>query len=105
VAGASRRNKPNHSLTRTLAAVLGTVPVALTFGLLSSQALPLSPSKRYLIGYFSVFPAWVALSLWVLLAPNGKRAWLGLFAASAVLGVALVVGRLAGWGRALPSVP
>jgi hypothetical protein len=105
VARASQRSKLNHSTARTLAALLGTLPVALALGVLSSELLPLAGSTRYLIGYFSVFPLWVALSLTVFLAPGGKQAWLGLLAVSALLGVAFLVGRLSGGALALPGAP
>jgi hypothetical protein len=90
VANPSRREKLNHSTARTLAALLGTVPVALGFGMVLSLVLPLSPSWRVLLGGYSVFPVWVALVALVFLAPSGRRAWVSLLAAVAVL-VALVL--------------
>jgi len=95
VANPSRRQKLNHSAARTLAALLGTIPVALGVGVVLARALPLTPAWRVLLGAYSVFPVWVALAVVVFLAPSGRRAWLGLLAALAVLGgVALSFGGL-----------
>jgi hypothetical protein len=97
--------EPNHSSARTLAALLGTVPVALAFGIVLAQLLPLPVPQPLLIGNFSVFPVWVALSLAVFLAPSGKRAWLGLGVVSALLGAALVLGQFSGAAVSLPGAP
>jgi hypothetical protein len=100
-----RGRQLNHSSARTLAALFGTVPVALALGIVLAQVLPLPVPQPLLIGNFSVFPAWVALSLAVFLAPSGKRAWLGLGVVGALLGAALVLGRIAGAAVPLPGAP
>lgn len=99
------RRELNHSTARTLAALLGTVPVALAFGIVLARVLPLPVPHPYLLGNFSVFPVWVALSLWVFLAPSGKRAWLGLLSVSAGLGVVALLGRWLGAALSLPGAP
>jgi hypothetical protein len=91
VPSASRRIQPNHSTARTLAALFGSMPVALALGVALASALPVAAPERTLIGYFAVFPFWAALCLWVFLAPNGKRAGLSLLAVSALLGAALMI--------------
>ena len=105
MAKATQRQKLNHSTGRTLAALLGTIPLAVGAGLVLTLLLPLGRSERFLIGGFSVFPLWTALSLIVFLAPSGKRAWLGLLGAVAVLGLLIVVGQLSGRGLALEVRP
>jgi hypothetical protein len=102
---ASRRGTLNHSVARALAALFGTVPIALAFGVVLESALPLPPPARILLGYFSVFPIWVALCLRVFLAASAARAWLGLLAAGALLGAAMTLGRWAGAGPLLPGAP
>jgi FtsH-binding integral membrane protein len=90
------------SLGRTLAALLGCVPVALGLGLCLALWLPIQPSARYLVGSFSVFPAWVGLCLWTLLAADAQRAWLGVVGASVLLGVLIALAR---GGLALGAPP
>jgi hypothetical protein len=72
---AVRREQLNHSLGRTLAALLGSLPVALAIGIALGTVLPLRTEQRYLIGSYSVFPTWVALACWLLLATSAGRAW------------------------------
>jgi hypothetical protein len=93
------------SLARTLAAVLGSVPVALGSGLCLALGLPLEASARYLVGSFSVFPVWAGLCLWTLLAADAKRAWLGVLGASLMLGLLVAMGRSLGAGLAAGSLP
>lgn len=103
--GRRARRELNHSSARTLAALLGTLPVALASGIVLARLLPLRVPQPLLIGNLSVFPVWVSLSLWVFLAPSGKRAWLGLGVVSALLGAALMLGRLSGAAVSLPGAP
>jgi hypothetical protein len=84
-----RREPLNHSTSRTLAALLGSLPVALLIGIALAAALPLRMDQRYLIGSYSVFPAWVTLACWVLLATSAGRAW-------GVLGLVSVVATVLG---------
>lgn len=74
----SRKPPVGHSPSRTLAATLGTVPVAFAVGIALGLALPLPVTERYLIGTFAVFPLWVGLSCWTFLARSGRRAWCAL---------------------------
>lgn len=91
------KHAPDHSTSRTLAALIGTVPAALLLGIALTLALPLPLDQRYLIGSYSVAPAWVALSCCVFLAASAKRAWLLVSAlilvSAAASGAALAVGR------------
>lgn len=82
-----RRQRLNHSTSRTLAALLGSLPGALLSGIALAAVLPLRIDQRYLIGSYSVFPVWVALACWLLLATSGRRAWgaLGLVSSIALL--------------------
>jgi hypothetical protein len=83
-----RRAALGHSASRTLAAVLGTLPVALAIGIAIAYLIPLPVTERYLIGSVAVFPLWTAASLVTFLAPSGRRAWLRL---AIVLALAVVV--------------
>jgi hypothetical protein len=82
-----RREQLNHSTSRTLAALLGSLPVAFLVGIALAAVLPLRMEERYLVGSYSVFPAWVALACWLLLATSARRAWgaLGVVSSVAVL--------------------
>lgn len=99
MAKVSQRQRLNHSSGRTLAALLGTVPVAVGLGLVLTLLLPLGRAERYLIGNYSVFPAWVALSLAVFLAPSAKRAWLVLVVLGLLLAAAVLLALWSGRGR------
>jgi hypothetical protein len=105
MAKSTRQQRYQHSLARTLAALLGTVPVSLGLGLCLALLLPIDASARYLVGSFSVFPVWVGLCLWVLLAADARRAWLLLLGASVLLGVLIVLGRRLGGDLALGALP
>lgn len=59
-----------------VAALFGTLPVALSFGVLLVLGLPFGLGARYVIGWASIFPVWACLACWVFLARSGKRAWL-----------------------------
>ena len=74
----ARRQQLNHSTSRTLAALVGSLPAALLLGIALAAALPVRLELRYLIGSYSVVPLWAALACSVFLARNARRAWLGL---------------------------
>ena len=78
----------SHSLTRTLAALVGTLAPSVLLGLVLASALPLSRPWRYLVGLHLVFPTWITAMTLVFLASSGRRAWLLLVAATAALGLA-----------------
>jgi hypothetical protein len=82
---------PNHSLSRSLAAVVGTIVPALLAGIALTLVLPLQINERYLVGWISVLPMWASLALWVFLARSGRQAWLfvGLVSLSSIV-VAMV---------------
>lgn len=71
-----RNRELNHSASRTLAAVIGTVPCSLAVAVALALVLPLPPGHRVLVGAYSTFPVWVALTAWTFLAPDARRAWL-----------------------------
>jgi hypothetical protein len=85
----------NHSTSRTLAALLGSLPVALLLGIALAAALPLGLEQRYLLGSYAVVPLWLGLACSVFLAGSARRAWaaLGLLSGGAAL-VALLALRL-----------
>ena len=74
----TQRQRLQHSTARTLAALLGSIPVAIAVGVALSAVLPLPIGQRYLIGMYSVFPVWTAACIVAFLAPSGRRAWLAL---------------------------
>ena len=98
----SRDDELNHSASRTIAAIVGTIPLTLAVGVALTLILPLPASVRLTIGWYSVFPFWVSAACFVFLARSGRRAWLSLLCASLlaslVAGLALLLGR----GAALP---
>jgi hypothetical protein len=74
----ARRRQLNHSTSRTLAALLGSLPAALLLGIALAAALPLRLELRYLIGAYSVVPLWAALACGLFLVRTAWRAWLWL---------------------------
>lgn len=96
-AGREGKPSPGHGAGRTLAALVGTAPVALAAGVTLTLALPLPLAWRLLVGPHAVMPLWVALMCAAFLARDGRRAWgrLGVaFAAAALVSaVALALGR------------
>jgi hypothetical protein len=79
----TQRQKLQHSTARTLAALLGSMPVAIAVGVALTAVLPLPLGQRYLVGLYSVFPLWTALSVGAFLASSGRRAWLALLGSGA----------------------
>lgn len=80
----ARRQQLNHSTSRTLAALVGSLPVSLLFGVALAAALPLRLELRYLIGAYAVVPLWAALACCLFLVRNARRAWLWLALAGAL---------------------
>lgn len=93
----SRRDELNHSASRTLAASVGSMPVAIAIGIALTLALPLSANVRLTVGSYAVFPVWVTVACFAFLAPNARRAWLLLLTALVLAAftslVAIVLGR------------
>ena len=92
------RSEPGHSTARTLAAVLGTVPLALSVAAALALTLPLPLEHRVVAGGYSTFPVWVAASTWVFLSSSARQAWIRVaaFTAAASL-VALAAAVLRAW--------
>jgi hypothetical protein len=88
----TERQKVQHSTARTLAAVLGSIPVAIAVGVALTAVLPLPVGQRYLIGLYSVFPIWTALSVCAFLASSGRRAWLALIGTGAAAALVASIG-------------
>jgi hypothetical protein len=74
--------------SRTLAALAGSLPVAVALGVALAALLPLRVEQRYLWGSYPVFPLWVVLACRTALAKSARRAWLGL---AGVLGAAVLL--------------
>ena len=74
----TQRHRLQHSTARTLAALVGSIPVAIAIGVALTAVLPLPIGRRYLVGLYSVFPVWTALCTAAFLASSGRRAWLAL---------------------------
>jgi hypothetical protein len=93
---ASRSWQPDHSLSRTLAATVGSVPAALAIGVALAAVLPLRVDQRVLVGSYAVLPVWVGAACCLFLAPTGRRAWSSVLAvvviASLIAAVALALG-------------
>ena len=81
----------NHSASRTIAALLGSIPVALALAVSLTLTLPLPGPVRLVLGWYSVLPLWLALSCCAFLARSGARAWLGLFALAALAGLVIAL--------------
>ncbi len=82
----------NHSLARTLAALVGAPLAAFAVGTGLVMILP-SGGRSFLIGFHLVVPLWVALACGLPLLRNGRVAW-GVCAALALpLAVALLARR------------
>ena len=84
-----------HSTSRTIAALLGALPVALAVGMALAYAVPLATTERYLLGTVAVLPLWAGASLWTFLAPSGRRAWGQLAVVLVVAVLVIVAARLA----------
>jgi hypothetical protein len=85
------RSELEHSTARSLAAVAGTVPLALSVAVALALALPLPLVQRLVVGGYSTFPVWVAASVWIFLSRSGKRAWLRVGACTAAAALIAVV--------------
>jgi hypothetical protein len=83
----ARRQPLNHSTSRTLAALLGSLPVALLVGIALAAALPVGLGQRYLLGSYAVLPLWLGLACCVFLAGSARRAWAALGIVSAIAGL------------------
>jgi hypothetical protein len=78
VSRVARRQQLNHSTSRTLAALVGSLPASLLLGIALAAALPVRLELRYLVGVYSVVPLWAVLACCLFLVRNAWRAWLWL---------------------------
>ncbi|NBD12209.1 hypothetical protein [Corallococcus silvisoli] len=65
----------NHSVARTLAAVLGAPLAALAVGAAVMAFLPVSGPWAFALGFHGVLPVWVLLACTLPLARSGRVAW------------------------------
>ncbi|WP_437633791.1 hypothetical protein [Sorangium sp. So ce854] len=70
---------------RVVAALVGTLPVALLSGVCLARFAPLSEGARGALGFSLVVPLWVAAMCVAFLARSAARAWGMCAALSAVL--------------------
>jgi hypothetical protein len=84
VSRVARRPQLNHSTSRTLAALVGSLPASLLLGIALAAALPVRLELRYLIGAYSVVPLWAGLACCLFLVRSARRAWLWLAFACAL---------------------
>jgi len=78
----------DHGAGRTTAALLGSLPVALSASIALARLLPFDVDLRFTLGFFSFFALWPAAICCLFLARSGLRAWvwaLGCTAAAAAL--------------------
>jgi hypothetical protein len=83
------RKRAVHDTSKTLAAVLGTAPVALALGIAVALLLPASPGVRFAIGFHGVIPVWVTLICVVFNARSARRAWIGVLGSLILIGLLL----------------
>jgi hypothetical protein len=81
----------NHTVARTLAAVVGAPLVAFAVGAAVMAFLPVSGPWSFALGFHVVLPVWVALTCALPLARDGRRAWGLCLAVVVPVAVALVV--------------
>jgi hypothetical protein len=88
-----RASDPGHDLARTLAALVGSGPVALAVSIGCVHVLPMPFEWRLLVGSYAAVPIWIALAWRAFLARSGRRAWAGLGLVFAASLVAIALGR------------
>lgn len=76
---------------RILAALAGTLPLALLASAALARFLPLSEDTRFAIGFTLAIPLWITAMCFTFLARSGARAW-GLCIAAGALFAALAYG-------------
>lgn len=89
----ARSSDPGHDLGRTLAALVGSGPVALAISIALAHVLPAPFEWRLLIGSYATVPVWIALMWGAFVARSGRRAWAGLACALAPSIAAIALGR------------
>jgi hypothetical protein len=76
---------------RVLAALAGTLPLALFASAALARFLPLSEDTRFAIGFTLAIPLWITAMSFAFLARSAARAWAACLTATAVF-AALVYG-------------
>ncbi|AUX48186.1 hypothetical protein SOCE26_097170 [Sorangium cellulosum] len=76
---------------RALAALVGTLPIAVLGGACLSRFAPLTEEARFILGYALAIPLWVAAMCLAFLARTAARAW-AVCAAISVMLAALTYG-------------
>ncbi|WP_437675082.1 hypothetical protein [Sorangium sp. So ce131] len=71
---------------RVLAALVGTLPIAVLGGACLSRFAPLAEEARFILGYALAVPLWVGAMCLAFLARSAARAWAVCAAISALLG-------------------
>lgn len=71
---------------RVLAALLGTLPVALLASAALARFLPLSEDARFAVGFTAAIPLWIAGMCFGFLARSGTKACGACLLASGLLG-------------------
>lgn len=71
---------------RVLAALVGTLPVAVLASACVARFLPLAEAARFILGFTLAIPLWVTAMCFVFLARSGARAWGFCLGASVLLG-------------------
>lgn len=66
----------DHSWSRSLAALCGSLPAALAWSLGLAHALPFERELRFAWGFFLFVPLWVAFLIGFFLPRSGRRAWM-----------------------------
>jgi hypothetical protein len=70
---------------RALAAILGTLPVALFANACIARFAPLSADTRFALAYAAVIPTWLCAMCWAWLAQSTSRLWIICLTASVLL--------------------
>jgi hypothetical protein len=58
-----------------LAAIAGTLPVAVLASVCIARFAPMSEDARFALGFTAVIPLWVTAMCFAFLARSGARAW------------------------------
>lgn len=73
------------ALMHALAAIVGTLPVALFANACIARFLPLSAETRFAVAYAALIPTWLIAMCWAWLARSPLRVWLICLIATALL--------------------
>ena len=72
---------------RVVAALVGTLPVAVLGSVCLAKLLPFDEATRVALGFTLAIPLWVALMSFAFLARSGWRAWAWCLVATLLLGL------------------